>query len=279
MKITTPRARFLLPGLLLGLATSAWATGAMAAQGAGGLPSGEEIARQINARDDGQAVSRTIVMELTEKSGKKRVRSTRSFRKDFGDERRLVIFYDEPRNLAGTAFLTYDYPQSGVDDDQWLYLPALRKTRRVSGAERGDSFMGTDFSYDDMKQETKVSIEEYRRETLGMEEIEGRSLYKVEAIPVSEQIAEEVGYGRVVSWIDQEIWMARKTEFWDTHGKLLKTLHFRDIRKVNGIWTPHRLEVENHQTGHRTLFTISDVDYTSVVSDRLFKREALGRGS
>ena len=272
MRSTLPRV--ILPGLLLVLSTAA-----LAIQSGGDLPSGDEIARLINARDDGAVASRTIVMELTEKSGKSRVRTTRSFRKDFGEERRIVIFYDEPRNLEGTAFLTYDYPQVELDDDQWLYLPALRKSRRVSGSERGDYFMGTDFSYDDMKQETRVSLDEYNRSTLGVEEIDGRRLYKVEAVPVSEQVAEELGYSRVVSWVDPEIWMARRSEFWDTRGKRLKTLEFRDISQVEGIWTPHVLAVENHQSGHRTLFTVSDVDYTSAVSDRLFRREALGRGS
>lgn len=271
--------RLILPGLSLAGLLLAVSAIAFAAQGTGELPSGDEVARQINARDDGAAVSRKIVMELTEKGGKSRVRVTRSFRRDFGDERRLVIFYDEPRNLEGTAFLTYDYPQAGVDDDQWLYLPALRKTRRVSGAERGDYFMGTDFSYDDMKQETRVSLDEYNRKTLGMEEFDGHQVYKVESLPVSETVAEELGYGKVVSWVDPEIWMARKTEFYDTRGKLLKTLYFREIEQVDGIWTPHSLEVENHQSGHRTLFTVSDVDYNSEVSDRLFRREALGRGS
>ena len=274
MQIASKLSRMTLPGFLIALSAAAFA-----AQGTGDLPSGDEIARLINARDDGQAVSRKIVMELTEKSGKSRIRTTRSFRKNFGDERRIVFFYDKPRNLEGTAFLTYDYPQAGADDDQWLYLPALRKSRRVSGAERGDYFMGTDFSYDDMKQETRVSLDEYRRKTLGLEELEGRQLYKVEALPVSEQIAEELGYSRVVSWVDPEIWMARQSQFWDTRGKLLKTLRFREITEVDGIWTPHILEVENHQSGHRTLFRISDVDYTSTVSDRLFRREALGRGS
>ena len=245
----------------------------------GGLPEGDEVARRINARDDGQSVSRKIVMELSEKSGKTRVRVTRSYRKEFGAERRMVILYDEPRNLEGTAFLTYDYPQAGVDDDQWLYLPALRKTRRIAGADRGDSFMGTDFSYDDMKQETRVSLDEFRRETLAIEDVDGRSLLKVEGVPANDQIAEDLGYGRVLSWVDQEIWMIRKSQFWDTRGRLLKTVYFRDIQIVDGIWTPHRLEAENHITGHRTLFTVSEVDYKSKVSDRLFRREALGRGS
>ena len=270
----TQLCRAALPGVLL-----VFSAAAFAAQGTGDLPSGDEIARLINARDDGQSVSRKIVMELTEKSGKSRVRTTRSYRKNFGDERRIAIFYDKPRNLEGTAFLTYDYPQAGVDDDQWLYLPALRKSRRVSGSERGDYFMGTDFSYDDMKQETKVSLDEYSRNTLGMEEVDGRQLYKVEATPVSAEVAEELGYGRVITWVDPEIWMARKSEFWDTRGKLLKTLRFREISQINGIWTPHILEVVNHQSGHRTLFTISEVDYNSEVSDRLFRRESLGRGS
>ncbi len=244
----------------------------------GALPSGDEVAQRINARDDGESVSRRIVMELTDKSGKKRVRETRSYRKYVDGDRKIVIVYDEPTNLRGTAFLTFDYADSEAEDDQWLYLPALRKSRRIAGAERGDSFMGTDFTYDDMKQETKVSLADYTRRTLSMTETDGVPIYEVEAIPVSEDVASALGYSRVVSQVDGGIWMIRSSRFWDLQGNLLKTVTFEDIREVDGIWTPHRLSVENHKTGHHTVFVVSEVDYDVDLVDRIFTREAMSRG-
>ncbi len=242
------------------------------------LPSGDEIARRINARNEGEAVSRNLTMELIDRRGKKRVRETRSFRKYYGEKKHTVIFYESPKNVKDTAFLTYDYPEANRDDDQWLYLPALRKVRRISASDRGDYFLGTDFTYEDIKKETKVSIEDYTRKTIGEEIIDGHRCYIVEAIPVNKKVAKELGYGRVVQWVDAEIWMARKSDFWDVRGNRLKTTHIKEIRQVQGIWTGHRLEVENHKTGHKTIFTFSDVDYESKVKDDLFTERSLRRG-
>ena len=110
------------------------------------------------------------------------------------------------------------------------------------------------------------------------ETLDGRKVYVLEAIPIDDETAKELGYGKVISWIDAEIWMARKSTFWDPRGTLLKTVVFEDIRQVQGIWTQHRIEVENHKTGHRTVFEFSDVDYESAVDDDLFTERALRRG-
>ena len=219
-----------------------------------------------------------LKMTLIDKRGKTRVRETRTFRKDYGAERHTVLFYERPTNVKGTGFLTYDYPDPDEDDDQWLYLPALRKTRRISASDRGDYFLGTDLTYEDIKLAGRVSIEDYVRTTLREDTLDGRKVYVLEAIPIDDKTAKELGYGKVISWIDAEIWMARKSAFWDPRGKLLKTAVFKDIRQVQGIWTQHRIEVENHKTGHRTVFEFSDVDYESAVDDDLFTERALRRG-
>ncbi len=242
------------------------------------LPTGDEIARRINARDEGVAVARHLTMRMTDRRGKTRTRETRAFRKYYGKEKRTVIFYLEPANVRNTAFLTWDYPDADKDDDQWLYLPAMRKVRRISASDRGDYFLGTDLTYEDIKLETRVSMEDYRRKTIGEDEVDGHHCYLVESVPVDRQTARELGYGRVEQCVDSEIWMVRRSRFWDIKGKPLKTSYFRDIRKVQGIWTQHRIEVENHKTGHRTLFLFRDVDYEQGVSDNLFTQNALRRG-
>ena len=241
------------------------------------LPTGDEIAQHINVRNEGQAVSRNLKMEMIDSRDKKRVRETRAFRKYYGEEKRSVIFYLQPKNVKDTAFLTYDYPQT-VDDDQWLYLPAMRKVRRISASDRGDYFLGTDFTYEDIKLETKVSIEDYTRKTIGEDEVDGHHCYVVESKPIDEETAKELGYGRIEQCVDDEIWMVRRSLFWDTRGKQLKTTYAGDIRQVQGIWTQHRLEVENHKTGHRTFFTFSKIDYAEGVKDNVFTQNAIRRG-
>jgi outer membrane lipoprotein-sorting protein len=180
--------------------------------------------------------------------------------------------------VKGTALLTVDHPEPDRDDDQWLYLPALRRVRRIAASDRGESFLGTDLSYEDVKKETKVGLEDYTWRTLGEGEVEGHRCLEVEAVPVDERRAAELGYGRVVSWVDAEIWMVRRAEYYDRAGRPLKSARVSEIREVDGVWTPHRIEVESRRSGHRTIFTVSDVSYTAAVPEEVFTEAALRRG-
>lgn len=260
--------------VIAGALTVSFVAGGMAAD----LPGADEIVANINARDDGAQSVRDMTIELISEGGSKRVRETKIFRKYFGAEKRTVIFYLDPRNVKGTALLTYDYPDPETDDDQWLYLPALRKVRRVGAADRGDYFLGTDFTYEDIKKETRISQEDYRHKTLAQEDLDGVFTYKIESTPINNDVAEELGYGRVVFWVDRELWMVRRTEYWDVQGNPLKTVRVSGIENVQGIWTAHRVEAENHKTGHKTRLLYSNVDYQSGVDDDIFTKRALRRG-
>jgi len=242
------------------------------------LPTGNEIIAQLNARDDGQQVTRVLKMELIDRHGKARVRETLGYRRYYGDEKRTVLFYQSPSNVKGTGFLTYDYPQADTDDDQWLYLPALRKVRRISSSDRGDYFLGTDLTYEDIKKESRVAAEDYAFTTLGSTEVDGHLTYQVEGLPVDAETAQELGYSRVLWNIDPAIWMSRKTEMWDINGNPLKVVRSENIENIQNIWTALRLSAVNHKTGHSTVFTFSEVDYRTPVDDSMFEQRALRRG-
>lgn len=257
---------------------------ALAAGGAAGPapadapPSGREIAERVNARPEGDTLERTIRMELVDRHGSVRVRETRTFRENVGDERRSVLFFESPKNIRGTAFLTHDHIAPGREDDQWLYLPAARKVRRISAADRGDYFLGTDLTYDDMKNEGRLSLSDYRFQNLGREDVDGRHCWKLEGTPVSKAVADELGYGRVQLWVDPDLWMVVRSEIWDVNGNPLKTVRFGDIQQVDGIWTPFEITAVNHKTGHETVLRASDVHYRAKLDDRLFTASALRRG-
>jgi hypothetical protein len=243
---------------------------------AGPWPSGDEIARRVNARDEGPAAARTVVMELIDKGGGTRTRATRSFRKDYDGHRRIAVFFTSPASVRGTGLLTYDYAD-GREDDQWLYLPALRRVRRLSATSRSESFLGSDFSYDDIKRETRIGLDDYRRTTVGLEDVDGHPCFVVEATPAGTAAA-ELGYSRARQWIDAAIWMPRRGDFWDAQGRPLKTIRIADIREVQGIWTPHLFEAVTHRTGHRTVLRVSDVDYSRTLDDDLFTERGLRQG-
>ena len=242
------------------------------------LPEGQGIIQNVVDRDEGEWVTRKLRMEMTDRRGTTRTRETDAYRRYYGEEKRTVIFYNSPTNVKGTGFLTYDYPEADRDDDQWLYLPALRKVRRISASDRGDYFLGTDFSFEDIKKESKIGMEDYIFKTLGQEDIDGHPTYVIEALPINKNIALELGYSRVLLHVDPEIWISRKTQMWDVSGNPLKILRSQDIRQIDGIWSVHSISAENHKTGHKTQFTFSDIDYRKEVKDKVFKTNTLKRG-
>lgn len=235
-----------------------------------------EIVDNVNKRDDGLHVIRNMKMELVNKDGKKRLEETIFYRKYYGEDKKSIMFYKEPKRVRGTGFLTYD--NFTQDDEQWLYLPALRKVRRISSSDRGDWFLGTDFSYEDIKKEGKLSKEDYDFNLLGEEKFDGHDVYKIEQTTKNKNIVNELGYSKVISYVDKKIFITRKAIFYDKRGELLKTLHNRNIELINNIWTTQHMNMINHQNGHVSDFYFSNIDYNSEVKDNIFTKVALERG-
>ncbi|MEQ8514814.1 MAG: outer membrane lipoprotein-sorting protein, partial [Chromatocurvus sp.] len=277
-------------------AAASSADGASAAPEAGGQPAGHmgvdvaappaadaasdaltasEVVARVNAVPQGEQVTRELLFRTTDKRDRSRERETISYRRYFGDERRLALFFTAPANIRDTAVLTWDYADPAVEDDQWLYLPALRKVRRIPASDRGDYFLGTDFSFEDMKLDGKLSAADY---TFTLLPPEAPGTYRLEGLPRSDAIAEELGYSRTEAVVDAGNWVVTRVKFWDTGDEHLKTLHADDIRRVDDIWTRHRLLMENHESGHSTELIFSNVDYTSPVDERVFTQQALRRG-
>lgn len=278
------------PGFLLGQAGSFWKTGMILlallaaialtsnAVAGEGVPAADTIIKQMNNRPEGVAVQRDMVITLTDHRGNSREERTSAFRRYFGNTKKTAIFYTHPATVAGTAFLTWDYENQTREDDQWLYLPALRKVRRVSASDRGDYFLGTDFTYEEIKKESKIAAEDYRFEVLGTEEVDGQHTWKVEATPINEEVSRALGYGKVVLRIDSSLWIPRLTEYWDVSGNFLKTVRARSIEKFDGIWAITDIEATNKKTGHKTRIQFHKTDYGAAVPPRLFDQNALKRG-
>ena len=123
----------------------------------------EEIAKKVESRDDGDNSISTMTMISTDKHNKERVRSMKSYSKNKGEDSQSVIFFLKPSDVKNTSFLTYDYDDDKRDDDQWLYLPALNKTKRIPASDKDSSFMGSDFSYSDM---TEPNLDDYNFKVL-----------------------------------------------------------------------------------------------------------------
>lgn len=239
--------------------------------------SADEIMNRVIAVDEGDHVVRNLKMTLVNKRGKERIRETRIFRVTGEEEKRTLVVYESPSNVKGTAFLTYDYQQSEADDDQWLYLPATRRARRISASNRGDYFLGTDFTYEDIKNEGKLELNDYRFERLPDTEVDGKIFLTIRATPRSKEIAKELGYGQYNFIVNPDNWIITEGRYQDTKGRGLKTVYLREVQEIDGVWSRLSLMVENHQTGHSTLFEFSETDYKTPIDDGVFDVRALGR--
>ena len=252
---------------------------AIVARGDEAVGEADAIVARMNARDDGRNATRTITMELVDPDGTTRTRVARSYRRELDGERRTALFFEEPAALKGTAFLSFDYADPAKTDDQWLYLPELRKTRRIALAERGRAFLGTDLSFEDMKKETKIELSDFHWELGGEETVDGHRCWVVDGTAADARIARETGYGRLRMRVDADLAIPRFLEYWAPDGAPLKTIRLLDIEVVDGIETPQRVEAVNLQTGHRTTLRFERIDFRSEVPEDLLTEGALRRGA
>jgi hypothetical protein len=236
----------------------------------------DQMVQHVNERDEGEHVTRDIRMLLTDRKDRVRERHAKGFRLDTADERRALIVFSDPSNIKDTAFLTYDYHEADKDDQQWLYLPSLRKSRRVSGAERGEYFLGTDFTFEDLKMEGRLSVADYDFALVEDPDAEANSV-TVEGVPKTTAIARELGYGRIRADIDPSNWMILSYKMQDVKGKELKRLRFLEVHEVDGIWTHGVIDIENYKTKHKTRFEFSDINFTEPVNEALLDQRNLKR--
>jgi len=257
-------------GVGLGLLLAAWPV--WAAEPTTGL----EVMKRVQARDDGDDLKQKMIQRLIDKRGNVRERQIISFSKDYGLDSKSISYFLSPANVRDTAMLTWDYADENKDDDQWLYLPALKKVRRISSADRGDYFMGTDFTFEDIKQTPELG--DYNWTLLGSEQLDGHDVWVVQAIPKTKQLMKDLGYAKVVYYVRKDIDMYIKVDFWDTKGRELKHLVSTDIQKIDGIWTAMGGVMTNVQTQHKTELIFSEHAYNTGLSDRLFTERMMKRG-
>lgn len=219
-----------------------------------------ERAERMNGRADGEQVTRGLTMVRVSRNGSVQEREATSYRTDGPDgERRSLLVYDAPRSIRGTAFLTHD--RAGGADRRWLFMPSRGSAMRIPDAKRGKAFLGTGFTYEDLKSELKASPEDYDFVATERPADAEAGLAYIEARPKTAAIAKELGYGRVVIGIDPDTDVPRHMLFWDTKDRPLKTIRVSRVERVDGIATAREIAVDHHQKGHVTTFTYGDVRY------------------
>ena len=233
---------------------------------------GLEIARAAEAYDQGFGdFTANMIMTLTNKTGATSTREIRIQALEVdGDGDKSLSIFDQPADVKGTKMLTWSH---GLEpDDQWLYLPALKRVKRISSRNKSGPFMGSEFAFEDLGSQ---EVEKYRYRYLRDEPCGDWTCHVIERYPAYEHS----GYTRQVVWLDNEAYRVVRVEYFDRKQALLKTLTASGFAQYLGRhWRPARMEMVNHQTGKSTLLEWQDYRFQTGLTEGDFRSQSLKRG-
>jgi len=233
--------------------------------------SGREIVEKVYNLPTGDDQTSDLTMTLINKSGKKRIRKIKQFTKDMDNMEKSIMFFQSPADVKNTSFMNWTYDDDSKSDDQWIYLPALKKTKRISSDSKSDYFMGSDFTYDDLGDR---KLDDDTHKLIGTETIDGVDYYLVESTPKDE----EYMYSKTKTWIRKDIFIGLKKEFYDEDEELLKILHIKKFEEISGLMIITKSEMHNVQKNHKTTMVLSDIEINTGMSDSKFTERMMMRG-
>ncbi len=231
---------------------------------------GAQIMQKVYDLPTGDDTQGELTMTLVNKQGEQRVRKLKQYIKNEGDIEKKIMFFTSPADVRGTSFMNWSY-NSGQDDDQWIYLPALKRTKRISSGSKSDYFMGSDFTYDDLGDRHP---DEDNHKLLREEMVNEKACYVVESTPKDEDYM----YSKTITWIMKDNFIGLKREFHDEDGNLLKTLTIHKYEKINGFWTILKTEMNNVQKNHKTIMEFSNVKVNQGIPASKFTERSMTMG-
>jgi hypothetical protein len=267
-----PRRRLLPLAVAWLLLSAAWDSARAQA------PSGREIMERVDARDDGDRLLQDMQMLLTDQNGGTRTRRLRMWRRDVGEDIQTLLFFLTPADVKDTGFLTYDFDDPDRDDDQWLYLPALKKSKRIATADKSGSFVGSDFSYADL---TKRPLDRYDYRLLETGEQDGVPVWFVEAIPNHPAEIAETGYTKIRYAVRQDNAVVVGAVFTLRRGGREKHYTVTRLDQIDGIWVPTAMWMATGKGDvrlHETRLELENVRFGQPMDDARFSVRQLEKG-
>jgi hypothetical protein len=243
---------------------------------------GRNIMEKVQARDDGDNIITNMQMQLIDKNRHKRIRDMRTFSKDKGDDELKLIFFLSPSDVKNTAFLTYDYDDDKRDDDQWLYLPALNKTKRIPASDKDSSFMGSDFSYSDM---TEPNLDDYNFKVLKESYIKRKSgkvkVWQIEVLPKTQETIDETGYLKTIAYVRQDNYMVTRAKYYLKKANRVKYMDVKKIEKIDGIdmaTITTMTTKKGKKTIHKTILLQNDIKLNQDLKEDMFSVRTIEKG-
>ncbi|MFT4661707.1 MAG: outer membrane lipoprotein-sorting protein [Patiriisocius sp.] len=233
---------------------------------------GLEISKQAESADNGWVnSSNALTMTLKNKNGQTTVRETHGYNMEVtGDGDKSLTVFDTPKDVQGTASMTYTHKIG--DDDQWLYLPALKRVKRISSSNKSGPFMGSEFAFEDLSSQ---EVEKYQHKYIGSADVNGVACQEIERIPV----AKTSGYTKITVFLNTENFRPEKLVFYDRKGSKLKTLTYSNYQQYSGsYWRADNMKMVNHQNGKETLLEFRDYKFNDPdITEESFTQNSLKR--
>ncbi|WP_321493359.1 outer membrane lipoprotein-sorting protein [uncultured Desulfobacter sp.] len=265
------RKEFLI--LILLILSSAWALA--------DDPDARKIMEQVDARQTGDNRVAQMEMILTDKNGSQRIRKIQTFIKDKGPDTMSLMFFLTPADVHKTAFLNIDYDDPNHDDDQWLYLPALKKTKRIASADKSGSFMGSDMNYSDMT-DRELTDYDYSFYEKGREQVfDNIKTWAIWAIPRSDKVIKETGYEKELLFVRQDNDVVTRSIGWVENSPDLKYMTVRQLDIIDGIWVATSMQItrkKGKQTVHKTDLILDRVKFNQDLDEGMFSVRQMEKG-
>ncbi len=230
-----------------------------------------EISKKAADIIDIEAMEMAATLDIHDHRGNVRTRQVAIATRTFNGTAKTLIRFLSPADVRGTSMLVHDHENGG--DDMWIYMPALRRTRRIVSSERSASFMGSEFTNADMGSR---SVADYNHDLLGSETVDGRECWVVESVPLTEQMAEENGYSRMVAWVDKENYHTCRVEYYDLDSELHRVMTISDYRRQQGdhYWA-FSMQVRNVQNNRWSEMKVDRFQAESELAEAQFEVSAL----
>ncbi|WP_028974261.1 outer membrane lipoprotein-sorting protein [Spirochaeta cellobiosiphila] len=243
----------------------------IASQFAFAQQSAEQIIDASRNRIDAKTTSTRSTMILTAKDGSTTERMIDEYTSDAKDgSNRGVIMFQKPASVAGTRFLTLEVKDG--DDNKWIYLPALGKVRRISSSEGSSSFVGTDFSYDDLSALDR-DVNKDTHTLLGSDSLDGNDCWLIQSVP-----KESYQYAKVKIWVDKNTKATRKMELYDDKGDMVKLFQVLKFETVQGWVTPMEMKMTTIKSNTSTTIKVDIIKYDQPIPDAVFTTNYLATG-
>lgn len=232
-----------------------------------GLPAGREVAQKIHDRDVGNDMTCRQTMELIPASGQPRIRELTVTGADRGGLRRSLLRFTAPADIAGTGFLALEDGQGGTE--QFLYLPALKRSRRIVADQKGRSFVNTDFTFEDME---RRPVDESEHSVTGEEAVEGVACWILESRPKPEAQSQ---YTMVRAWVAKDMLLPLRVDFFSKDAEPVKRYTVLQLENIQNIWTETKVVMEDLESGHKTVLTTKEIKYDTGVDESAFSVQSL----